>query len=243
MTGERIALQPAYVLHRRPYRETSLLVEAFTAEHGRVGLIAKGVRRGKGRLQGVLQPFHPLLLSWSGRGELRSLTDAEGRGPVPVLSGRTIYSAFYLNELLLRLTEREDPHPALFAHYGETLAALCEDEEWALRLFERDLLSELGYGLALETDVDGEPIAEDALYDYQAEIGAIRCGDVPTVRAISGRALLVLGGRVPPDEQSRREVKKLLRRVLRLYLGTRPLESRVLYASALGLQDNEEEQP
>lgn len=243
MTGERIALQPAYVLHRRPYRETSLLVEAFTAEHGRVGLIAKGVRRGKGRLQGVLQPFHPLLLSWSGRGELRSLTDAEGRGPVPVLSGRTIYSAFYLNELLLRLTEREDPHPALFAHYGETLAALCEDEEWALRLFERDLLSELGYGLALETDVDGEPIAEDALYDYQAEIGAIRCGDVPTVRAISGRALLVLGGHVPPDEQSRREVKKLLRRVLRLYLGTRPLESRVLYASALGLQDNEEEQP
>ncbi|MGE0080632.1 MAG: DNA repair protein RecO [Thiohalomonadaceae bacterium] len=243
MTGERILLQPAYVLHRRPYRETSLLVEAFTAEHGRVGLVAKGVRRGKGRLQGVLQPFRPLLLSWSGRGELRSLTDAEGSGPVPVLSGRAIYSAFYLNELLLRLTEREDPHPALFARYGETLAALCNDEEWALRLFERDLLSELGYGLALETDVEGEPLAEDALYDYQAEIGAIRCGDVPTVHAVSGRALLALGGRVPPDEQSRREVKKLLRRVLRLYLGTRPLESRALYASALGLQDNEEEQP
>jgi len=243
MSGERVALQPTYVLHRRPYRETSLLVEAFTAEHGRVGLIAKGVRRGKGRLQGVIQPFRPLLLSWSGRGELRSLVDAEPSGPVPVLSGHALYSGFYLNELLLRLTEREDPHPALFARYGETLAALSGDEEWALRLFERDLLTELGYGLGLQVDAEGEPIAVDALYDYRAEIGAIRCGEVPTVHAISGRALLALGGHGPADVQVRREVKKLLRRVLRLYLGARPLESRALYASALGLKDNEEEQP
>jgi len=239
--ADRVALQPAYILHRRSYGETSLLVEAFTAEFGRVGLLAKGAKRG--RLQVVLQPFQPVLLSWGGRGELRTLTGAEAQGRVPVLTGRTLFSGFYLNELLLKLLQREDPHPELFARYGESLAQLAADEEWALRLFERDLLRELGYGLSLEHDESGAPLEPDALYAYEAERGA-----VPTAPGgrgeviLRGRSLLALAEGGAPDEGARRETKRLLRAMLAIHLNGRVLESRALYRSALGQATNDEEE-
>jgi DNA repair protein RecO (recombination protein O) len=250
MSGEKVALQPAYVLHRRPYRETSLLVEAFTAEHGRVGLVAKGAKRG--RWQAVLQPFQPVLLSWSGRGELRTLTGAEPQGVVPALAGRTLFSGFYLNELLLKLLPREDAHPELFARYGESLAGLSTDEEWSLRLFERDLLRALGYGLSLDYDVSGEPLAPDALYDYLAEQGPVRVSEgrvnEPAAAArstqlvVHGRSLLALGAGSAPNEGSLREIKRLLRAMLAIYLNGRVLESRALYRSALGQAADEKEE-
>jgi DNA repair protein RecO (recombination protein O) len=241
MSSERVSLQPAYVLHRRPYRESSLLVETFTAEHGRVGLMAKGAKRG--RLQAVLQPFQPVLVSWSGRGELRTLTGAETHGPVPKLPGRLLFSGFYLNELLLKLLQREDPHPELFARYGESLATLAADEEWALRLFERDLLRELGYGLALEHDAAGEPLDSLALYHYQAEQGAILVSrPLAGQLTLHGSSLLALCGMAEPDALARRETKRLLRAMLAIYLNGRVLESRALYRSALGQTGDESEE-
>lgn len=240
MSGERVTLERGYVLHRRAYRETSLLVEAFTAGHGRVGLVARGGRRG--RWQALLQPFQPLLLSWSGRGELRSLAGAEADGVPPILAGRLLFSGFYLNELLLRLLQREDPHPELFARYGETLARLPGDEAWALRLFECDLLREVGYGLALEQDAGGEPLEPEALYDYRIEEGPVRQTVAPGRFTIHGETLLALAGCAPMEARARQESKRLLRGVLALYLGDRPLESRALYRRAAGGPREDEQQ-
>jgi DNA repair protein RecO (recombination protein O) len=263
LSGERIALQPAYVLHRRSYGETSLLVEAFTAEYGRVGLVAKGARRG--RLQAILQPFQPVLLSWSGRGELRTLTGAEPQGAMPSLAGRTLFSGFYLNELLLKLLAREDPHPELFARYSESLAGLAADEEWSLRLFERDLLRGLGYGLSLDYDGAGELLEPEALYDYLPEQGPVRLGGGqsagrwhdhagapyapplegtqgnPSPITVHGRSLLALAGLAGIDELTRRETKRLLRAMLAIYLNGRVLESRALYRGAMGIEEQDEE--
>jgi DNA repair protein RecO (recombination protein O) len=234
MGVDRVALQPCYVLHRRAYGETSLLVEAFTADHGRVGLLAKGAKRG-GRWQGLLQPFQPLLLSWSGRGELRTLTGAEARGFPPPLTGRLLFSGFYLNELLLKLLQREDPHPELFASYGEALAGLAADEAWTLRRFECDLLRGLGYGLTLEHDAAGDPLRPEGLYHYEVEQGPVPMSEATTGNRsshIHGRSLLALAGAVEPDATARQETKRLLRAVLALHLDGRPLESRALYRSA-----------
>ena len=123
----RVALAPAWVLHARPYRDTSLLLEALTDEHGRVGLVARGVRGPKGRWRGLLQPLQPLLLSWSGRGELGTVAGCEAAGPAVVLRGEALLSAWYLNEVLLRVLQRNDPQPAIFSVYGAALAALATE--------------------------------------------------------------------------------------------------------------------
>ncbi len=122
----RVSLQPAYVLHHRPYRDSSLLLEIFTPDHGRVGLAARGARSPKSRLYGVLQPFQPLLISWVGRGELATLSGAEASGPPQRLQGKSVISGFYINELLLRLLHRHDPHAALFDGYARTLPLLAQ---------------------------------------------------------------------------------------------------------------------
>jgi DNA repair protein RecO (recombination protein O) len=242
MSSDRVALQPVYILHRRPYRESSLLVEAFSAEYGRIGLIAKGAQR-PGRWQGLLQPFRPLLFSWSGRGELRTLTGAEPQRLAPPLAGRTLFSGFYLNELLIRLLQREDPHPELYHRYDVSLAALAGDEEWALRLFERDLLREIGYGLNLESDGVGQPLSPETLYDYHVEQGPFPSarGTTGSLR-VHGGSLLALSGVAHPGPQARQEAKRLLRGVLAVYLGGRPLESRELYRNALGAFAAKDEQ-
>lgn len=241
MSGDRVALQPAYILHRRPYRESSLLVEAFSADYGRIGLVAKGAQRA-GRWQGLLQPFRSLLFSWSGRGELRTLTGAEPQGQVRPLAGRILFSGFYMNELLIRLLQREDPHPELYHRYHATLAALADDEEWALRLFERDLLREIGYGLNLESDAAGQPLSVETLYDYHVEQGPVPSVRGASALSVHGESLLALGGSLTPGPLARLEAKRLLRGVLAVYLGARPLESRELYRNALGVVAAKEEQ-
>jgi DNA repair protein RecO (recombination protein O) len=146
----RVEAQPAYVLHARAYRETSLLLECLSLEHGRVGLVARGVRRERSRFsRAILQPLQPLRLSWMGNGELFALTLAEAVGAAHAVSAQRLVSAMYVNELVLRLSARADPHSGLFEHYVACLERLAtgESEAWTLRRFERDLLADLGYGL------------------------------------------------------------------------------------------------
>lgn len=239
MSDRRVQLQPAFVLHRKPYRETSLLVEAFTRDYGRVGLVARGVRRGKSRMAGLLQPFQPLLLSWSGKGELHSLTGAEQGGPPTLFQGRTVISGFYLNELLLRLLQRADPHPQLFADYATAIQALGTREDPTLRAFEIALLDALGYGLSLEFDIHGQPIEADSLYHYRLEEGPVRCASAPAgALLMHGRTLIGLNQQSLETPEVLSEAKRLLRTALAIYLGNRPLASRALYRQLGGPGDN-----
>lgn len=228
----RVAEQPAYLLHRRNFRESSLLIEAFTPNYGRMGLIAKGAKRS-GASGNRLQPFRPLLISWSGRGELRTVTGVDEQGRIITPYGNALAAGFYLNELLLRLLPREDPHPELFSSYREALLELEGSRlEEALRLFERELLSALGFGLELELEVLlQEPLQPTQRYRYQRELGpvAVLDGDEgvgePT---LLGSSLIALGRGELSDPISRRECKRLLRWSIDQLLDGRPLRSREL---------------
>lgn len=228
----RVVLQPAFVLHQRPYRNTSLVLDILSRDHGRIGLVARGVRTPRSRLKGLLQSFRPLLLSWSGQGELSTLTAAEEVGsPVSLPPGRLLYG-FYLNELLLRLLPRDDPHPSLFLHYGKALEALAVEagDEPVLRIFEKHLLAQLGYGLRLDTEaVSGAPIVTDAHYRYVLDQGPIGSEQTRTGVGISGRGLLALHHEVFQDDLVLREVKHLTRAVLHVHLRGRPLHTRELW--------------
>jgi DNA repair protein RecO (recombination protein O) len=231
----RVNLQPAYVLHGRPYRDTSLLLEVFTAEHGRISLVGRGARRrSRGGSSGaLLQPFIPLLLSFSGRGELKTLTATEAAAPAVLLAGERLFSALYLNELLLRLLHRNDPHPELFAAYGEALQALASAEqlEGVLRRFEFRLLDELGYRVDLAVDGhSGEAVREECWYTYQADQGLVRRSGAgnPSQPAFSGADLLrIAAGQY--DGEARPAARRLMRQVLAGHLGSTPLKSRELF--------------
>ena len=150
----RVELEPAYILHTRAYRETSLILEVFTHGYGRTGLVARGARRPKSPFRGILNSFQPLRLSWSGRGELPTLAQAEQGGQSSQLRGDAVLAGFYVHELLLKLLQRHDPHPQLFGHYATLLANLADGQsvEKLLRIFELELLREIGYALSLDSD-------------------------------------------------------------------------------------------
>ena len=224
----RVSLEPAWILHHYPYRDSSLLLEVFSREYGRIGLIARGARSARGRWQNQLQMLRPLLLSWHMRGELGTLTGVDSRGTVAVFPGRQILCACYLNELLLRLLTRHDPHPELFAAYEDALLMLGTAEEQALRLFEKRLLQGLGYGLLLHHEYDsGAPVVADGCYEYRMEQGPVRCQQA-TANGIflQGSSLLALYHDNLREPQACREVKRLMRAALALYLGARPLRTR-----------------
>jgi DNA repair protein RecO (recombination protein O) len=227
---DRVSLESAWVLHHYPYRDSSLLLEVFTREYGRIGLVARGARSAKGRWHNQLQMLQPLLLSWSMRGELGTLTGVDRRGIAPVYRGRQVLCACYLNELLLRLLRRHDPHPELFDAYEQAVSTLPDSEEQALRCFEKHLLQELGYGLLLNQEADsGAPVVADALYEYRLERGPVRCrqaaGDGIFLR---GASLLALQEEKLDGQQACRELKTLMRAALGLYLGERPLKTRAV---------------
>lgn len=212
---------PAYILHARAYRETSLLIEALTRDHGRVGLVARGVRRERSRLpRGVLQPFQPLMLSWVARGELGTLTSAEmAAAPIP-LGGDALLAAIYVNELVLRLNGRNDPQPTAFANYALCLARLSEEPAaWTLRRFERDLLADLGYALALERTADGQPIDAEADYGYDPDAGALPWRDGMRWPRIAGATLLALAHDEPPEREGLMQLRRLMRGVVRHLVG------------------------
>ncbi len=221
-------LQPAYVLHRRPYRNTSLLLELFTRELGRFPAVAKGARSGAPSVSALLQPFTPLLVSCSGRGEVRTLRRFDAGDTPPVLRGTALYCGFYLNELLMRLSARYDVHPEIFDRYGDALGCIAHSgtAEPCLRRFEVRLLEGLGYGLQLSTVGSGGTTIDPAKrYRYEVEVGPKE----DPQGAYSGRTLLALAGAGPGDESELRESRALMRSVLGHYLGERPLKSRELF--------------
>jgi DNA repair protein RecO (recombination protein O) len=223
-------MQPAWVLHHRPYRETSALLELLTEAHGRIGAVAKGARRPASRWRGVLQPFNPLLLSWSGAGELVTVTGAEAAGAPPTIPGARLMSAYYANELLLRLLQRNDPQRAVFIAYASVLADLAGDdgESHALRVFEKRLLDALGYGLALERDVEpGRPLDPAYAYRYRLDQGATRIeGVAEGVDIFSGRMLLAVAREDFSDPAVCSEARALLRAALDRCLEGKELRTR-----------------
>ncbi len=216
--------QPAWLLHARPWRETSQLLEVFTAEYGRLGLVAKGVRRPKSPLRGVLQPFQPLLISFSGRGELKTLRSAELQGVPQPLLGDAVMAGFYVNELLLKTLQREDSHPPLFAAYGDTLRLLRSGKvAWPLRRLEQALLGELGYAVETRFDTRGEILQPTLLYGYEAEHGATAQAKIGA--QVHGRSLLALNSNDRPDSDVLLELKGLLQYLLQPLLEGKPMIS------------------
>lgn len=233
-TLRRAELTPAFVLHHRPYRDTSRIVEAFSREQGRITLFARGARGPKSRTASLLRPFVPLLVSWRGHGEAAQLTAAElAAGTLrgtPGLPSGCVMSGFYLNELLLRLTTRDDPHPGLFDAYAATLAALAAGgaPEAPLRAFERRLLEELGYGVDLETELEsGRPIDPDGRYTYRAGEGVVRAvADAPG--AVAGRSLLGLAAGHLASASELEDARRVLRAALDYCLEGRELATRAV---------------
>lgn len=229
----RISLEPSYILHSRPYRETSSLLEALSRTHGRVGLVARGARGTRSRWKNMLQPFRPLLLSWNQRGELGTLTAADQVASPPALSGESLFCGLYANELSVRFLQRSDPHPGLFEQYQllVTELAVGSPAQPLLRLFEKQLLQAAGFGLQLEHEHESAAeIQETAWYQYipesgpqRREVAAAKTGDL-----VSGAALLALkSGDI--EEQHLKELKMLMRKLIRFYLGDKPLKSQSLF--------------
>jgi DNA repair protein RecO (recombination protein O) len=218
----RVEQQPAYVLHARPYRETSLLLEVFTRDHGRVGIIARGIRRERSRLsRGMLQPLQPLLLDWTSRGDLGTLTGADVVRPPFPLAGDALLAAMCVNELVLRLTGRGDTHAPAFDAYAICLGRLSEGASvaWTLRRFERDLLAELGYALVLDRCADGSPLAEGVDYTYDPEAGPVPARGFAQQVVVSARTLAALGADALPDPVTLGHLRRMMREVLRHHLG------------------------
>lgn len=230
----RIALEPAYILHQRPFRETSLLLDLFTSGHGRMTVVARGVRVAKSRRRGALQPFTRLLVSCQGRGSLMTLSGVEQGGAPCFLQGKALTAGFYFNELLVRFLHPHDPHPELFEAYGAAVNALFGSglEEKILRLFEKMLLTELGYGLTLcRTAVTHEPLVGDAWYRYYPEQGLIRCEEWESGgNVFAGSSLIALEESRLNDTTVLQDAKRLMRLALAaLPGGAVPLQSRRLF--------------
>ncbi len=229
----RIDLTPGYVLHHRPWRDTSRILEVLTREHGRLTLFARGVRAPRARLASVLQPFQPLLLSWSGRGEAPQLTAAERTTYTPPLPAGTLLAAFYLNELLLRLTTRHDPQPELFDHYHATLGSLRAGQplEPCLRIFEKRLLEVLGYGLDLASEAhSGTPIAAERYYDFRPGLGLVPA-PARSRHALAGHSLLGLAGERLGGARALEDARRLLQAALGACLEGHPLTTRAVARS------------
>jgi DNA repair protein RecO (recombination protein O) len=231
--------QPAFVLHARAWRETSLLLECLTRDQGRLGVVARGVRGTRARMhRSDLEPFQRLAMDLSQRGELATLRGVEPDGPTWRLRGNALLSGMYLNELLVRLCARQDPHPEVFDAYAATLGRLDAGETpgWTLRRFERDLLAALGYAMQLQFDaVEGRPLQADGWYRYLADQGPQACA-AATRHAVRGADLLALDMDRCPDADGQRRLRSMMREVLRFHLGGTELRAwRMLAAGPAGM--------
>lgn len=232
-SAARTHLAPGYLLHQLPYRETGRILDVWTREHGRLSLFARGVRGPKAKLGPVLQPFRLLLLSWSGRGEAPLLIGAESAGATASVPTSAIMACFYLNELLLKLTSRHDPHPALFDAYHATLERVKSGGalEPALRVFEKHLLEEVGYGLDLDAESStGQRVAAGAFYQYRPAQGLVGVSpDAPG--AIAGHAVLSLAAERFESAAELEDARRLLRSALEHCLEGRELKTRAVARS------------
>lgn len=233
----RVQDQPVYILHQRPFRDTSQIVEVFSRDYGRLSVVSRGSRSPKSRLKAIMQPFQALQVNWSGRGEMPSLGQVETANTrIPLLKSRVLPCAFYMNELIMRLLYKHDVHEDIFELYQRTLYALAqaEDLERELRLFEKSLLQFLGFGLSLDVDSDtGAAVLNDRNYIYYIEHGPVEAGNHQDkgrhALSIRGHSLLCFQAGDLSDKAVRKDVKSLMRYVLAYYLGDKPLKSRELF--------------
>jgi DNA repair protein RecO (recombination protein O) len=239
----KTGLHPAYILHYRPYRETSMLLDVFSRDYGRVGLVAKGAKQKRNGTSLLLQPYQRLLMSWSGKSELMTLNQVEMDRPAHIPEQDRLISAFYINELVIRLLHQHEAHPELFMVYDETLGDLAakeNDQQAVIRIFEKRLLQSLGYGLVLDRDVEtGMPIDDSKDYYYLAERGPGT--SVPADNDyvhVSGATLRALAQESLTGRNVLDESKKLMRYILQKHLGQKPLASRALYASYIEISKN-----
>ena len=228
----RIQLEPAYVLHNRPFRETSLIVEVLTREYGRVAVVARGAKSARSRWRNVLQPFRPLLISWNQKSDLGTLTAADQVASPPALQGQALYCGLYLNELLMRLLHRGDPHAEVFERYRLMLSELASEAspQPLLRVFEKHLLEAIGYAMLLDKEYgSGAEIQAQLWYDYQPQRGPVLCSG-PKSGRVSGGALLALHSENLRSEYLP-ELRMLMRCVIGYHLGDRPLASLSLFTA------------
>lgn len=232
----RVDTQVAYVLHKRLFRDSSQILEVFTRDYGRLSLMSKGSRGAKSKTGGILQIFRPLLVSWQGRGEMPFLNNVEIADiRAPSLSGRALMSAMYVNELLVYLLHKNDVHADIFDRYHECLYALQQESnmEIVLRLFEKNLLHQLGFGLNLVNDADtGKPVEPGDYYAYFFEHGPVLCDENRRTQAnpvVSGASLLAYDQDRLKTGRQCAEIKALMRYVLNAHLGQRKLKSRELF--------------
>ena len=224
--------EPAFVLHSYPFRETSLILDVFSRHHGRLAIVARGARRPRSALRGVLMNFQPLLLSWFGKGEVRTLHSGEWQGGQPALQGTALMCGFYLNELLLNLLARDDPHEKLFDYYRATLYRLAHETDHAatLRCFEKHLLQELGYALVLDREAgSNEPLRTEVCYRYAVDRGPVPDdGDARSGFPVMGKTLLDMVVDDYSDPSTAQQSKQLMRVLLNHQLGGRELHMREL---------------
>jgi DNA repair protein RecO (recombination protein O) len=225
----RVQQQPAFVLHHRPFRDTSQLLDVISREHGKITLVARGSRSAKSKLRGLLRPFQALRLSWFVRSDLGTLTGAEIDSAPLSLGGDALLSAYYVNELVLNFLHRHDPQPEIFDVYSQTITALAHSEELAanLRVFEMELLRLLGYALNLDYDANlHEPIEEGRFYDYRVDQGPVSVSRSEGAMVFAGASLRGIAESRFDDPAVLRDAGRLLREVIRHHLDGRELKSR-----------------
>jgi DNA repair protein RecO (recombination protein O) len=225
----RVDHQPAFVLHSYAWRETSLIVETLSRDFGRMALVARGAKRPTSQFRGILMPFSPLALSWSGRSELKTLVRAEWQGGLAPLRGEGLLAAFYLNELIVRLLPRADAHPLLFASYVQSLAALAAEDgtrDRILGCFELDLLRDLGVAPSFRFCSDGEPIDPRQWYQVDLQRGLQRSVDPNDPDRLRGAAVMALARRDLSDPPVLAAARPLLRRLIGYHLEGKPLNAR-----------------
>ncbi|NKB32057.1 MAG: DNA repair protein RecO [Pseudomonadales bacterium] len=234
----RVQLQPAYVLHSIPFQNTSLLVDFFTLDYGRVRAVAKGARREKSKYRSLLQAFHPLLISFTGRGEVKTVGAVEAGHGAILLQGERLFSGLYVNEILCRLLHNHEEHKSLYKNYQDTLVALQGDSnmEIILRKFELGLLAELGYAINLDEDyLSHQPIDQDCYYRFTPDVGfeltEISEDEGNNPRIFRGYDLIALRELNLADKTAATAAKHLLRLALGAHLGDKPLNSRSLFTS------------
>ena len=228
--------QDIYILHTYPFKETSLIAELFSENHGRIPVVAKGARRPRSSLRGMLQSFQLLQATWSGRGEIKTLHNIEWCDKFLQVNGGALICGFYINELIMRLLPREDTHKDLFDFYHHTMMVLSEGSnlEVALRKFELRLLQELGYEVPLKEDENGELIIADKFYIYEAEYGPSEISKTNNGVKISGKTLLDMAQDEYKDDNTQLQSKPLMRYLISYYLGDKPLNSRQLFTNLQG---------
>ncbi len=227
--AQRVQEQPAYVLHHRPFKDSSQILDLVTRDFGRIAVVARGSRGSRSRLAGVLRPFLPLRISWVAKSDLGTLIGAEAAGAPQAIHGDALLAAFYVNELLLNFLHRHDPQPAIFVLYRQTIAALSQDADIAttLRSFEIELLSLLGYALNFRHESASHQVLEPAQhYEYRVEQGPVAVGRAQGPMVFPGALLLSIDSREFSDPEVLRAAGRVLREVVRHHLGGRELKSR-----------------